>query len=136
MIKELCVDGLEQAIKASEMGADRIEFCKDLSVGGITPDLEEIQQYSCPTKTVVMIRCRAGDFVYNDQEIDQMIETINQLKQMNHPQVEGIVLGFLTPENLIDQEQMKKVMEIAAPLYVVFHMAFDEIPLEHQLSQL
>ena len=66
MIYEICVDGLEQAILASEKGADRIEFCKDLSVGGVTPDMQDILNYSCPTKIVVMVRCRGGDFVYSD----------------------------------------------------------------------
>ena len=71
MLFEICVDGLDQALKASDLGADRIEFCQQLEVGGITPKFEDLEQYLTQksTKVVVMVRHRPGDFVYDHQEI-------------------------------------------------------------------
>ena len=67
VIKEVCTDGLKQSIEASDKGADRIEFCADLSVGGVTPKISELEEYvkdQSRAKLAVMVRPRGGNFAY------------------------------------------------------------------------
>jgi copper homeostasis protein len=126
MIKEACVETFEEAILAEKRGANRIELCSDLANDGLTP-LFELMQKTCSTLKIpvmVMIRPRAGNFIYSKDEIVQMKAEIDQAKKVG---ASGIVFGLLTPENKIDFENTRILAEYAMPLPVTFHKAIDEL---------
>jgi len=126
MIKEACVETFEEAIVAEKRGANRIELCSDLANDGLTPSYE-LMQKTCSTLTIpvmVMIRPRAGNFVYSDKEIKQMKKEIELGKKAG---AAGIVLGLLTADNKIDIENTEILAEYAKPLPVTFHKAIDDL---------
>lgn len=124
IFKEACVETYEQAILAEKNGANRIELCGDLSVGGITPDVELVERLlidlTIPIR--VMVRPRGGNFVYSEQELKEMKAAILIFKRMK---VEGIVFGILKADNTINIAQIKELAILAMPLKVVFHKAID-----------
>lgn len=125
IIKEACVGSLSQSLNAEKNGADRLELCGDLSVGGVTPDYdmlrEVMQQCSIPTK--VMIRPRGGSFVHTEQEFAQMKKEVVYCKENG---VTEVVFGFLTPDNQIDIEKTRELAELASPMQITFHKAIDD----------
>ncbi|SHJ97925.1 copper homeostasis protein CutC [Paramaledivibacter caminithermalis] len=125
MILEVCVDSYTSMVTAKSAGADRIELCSALNIGGLTPsyglmkkakEIEDIEVF-------VMIRPRCGDFLYDDNEFETMKQDINIVKQMGF---DGIVTGILLRDGRIDIDRMKELVKIASPLKVVFHRAFDD----------
>ena len=126
MILEACVETFEQAVLAEKKGADRIELCADLNVGGLTPDFHLVLKTSSflNIPVMVMIRPRAGNFVYSDEEIRLMADQIHKAKEAG---AAGIVFGLLTPENRVDVENTKKLAKASVPLPVTFHKAIDEL---------
>jgi copper homeostasis protein len=125
ILKEVCVGNYEEAVRAVELGADRIELCKDLTVGGVTPSHTTIlKAIKLPVQINVIIRPREGDFVYTNDEFKQMKEDINFCKNSC---ANGVVLGILTKENSIDIDRTRQLIELANPLSITFHMAFDEV---------
>ena len=132
MIKEACVESFEKALEAQNNGADRIELCENLSVGGTTPSYGTVK--ICLEKLNIpifpMIRARGGNFVYSKDEIKIMKEDIKIFKELG---VKGVVLGCLTSDNKIDLELTKKLVNLAYPMEVTFHKAIDEIqnPLDY-----
>jgi copper homeostasis protein len=123
---EMSVETLDAAIAAARGGADRIELCEDLSVGGVTPSpgliREARAEISIPI--FVMIRPRGGDFCYSAAEFAQMKKETALAKAAR---VDGLVLGILTREGRVDVQRTKELVELAAPLPVTFHRAFDEL---------
>jgi len=121
---EAAVETLEEALAAKRAGADRIELCANLGVGGTTPSAGLIasvaQQANHPV--FVMIRPRGGDFVYAADEIDAMIEDIDRARTLG---IAGIVTGALRSDGSVDVESMRRLMSPAAGLPVTFHRAFD-----------
>ena len=132
MIKEACVESFEKALEAQNNGADRIELCENLSVGGTTPSYGTVK--ICLEKLNIpifpMIRARGGNFVYSKDEIEIMKEDIKVFKDLG---VKGLVLGCLTSDNKIDLELTKELVDLAYPMEVTFHKAIDEIqnPLDY-----
>jgi copper homeostasis protein len=126
MIKEACVETLEEAILAEKLGANRIELCSDLANDGLTPSVELMQKTCSELKipVMVMIRPRAGNFVYTEDEIVQMKSEIDLAKKAG---AFGVVFGLLTFENNIDKKNTKILTEYAQPLPVSFHKAIDEL---------
>lgn len=126
-ILEACVETLEQAILAEDCGADRIELCADLSVGGLTPTPELLVKAKAAISIPIMAmaRPRGGNFIYNKHELREIKSTIDWLKNSG---VYGVVFGFLTKENLIDLETTKQMVDYAYPLQVTFHKAIDLTP--------
>ncbi|MCE7991739.1 MAG: copper homeostasis protein CutC [Roseivirga sp.] len=126
MLLEICANSVQSAINAQTGGADRIELCYDLTVGGVTPTeavLKEVREkVSIPV--FVLVRSRAGNFVYTAEEIAEMQSSILLCKELGY---EGVVIGALTPENTIDLEAMKVLLEAAEGLKITFHRAFDEL---------
>lgn len=122
---EICVDTLEGAYAAARGGADRLELCAALSEHGLTPSLGLVEQavrtLSIPVH--VMVRPRAGGFVYSPEELAAMEMDIEAFKRVG---VQGIVLGVLTPDNRVDVPRTRRLVELAAPLPVTFHRAFDD----------
>ena len=132
MIKEACVESFEKALEAQNNGADRIELCENLSVGGTTPSYGTVK--ICLEKLNIpifpMIRARGGNFVYSKDEIEIMKEDIKVFKNLG---VKGVVLGCLTSDNKIDLELTKTLVNLAYPMEITFHKAIDEIsnPLDY-----
>lgn len=124
MIVEVCVDRVQSAIHAVTGGADRIELCQDLAVGGTTPSMGlVIQTMQAIDKPVIcMVRPRGGDFCYDSYEFESMLTDIVRFKELG---ISGIAIGILTPDGNVDVERMRKVMETACGMEVVFHRAFD-----------
>ncbi|MEP5365289.1 MAG: copper homeostasis protein CutC [Reichenbachiella sp.] len=126
MIKEVCVESLEEAMSAEALEASQIELCGRLDLDGITPDMalveEVLNKLSIHTK--VMVRPRGGSFVYTEEEIDVMAVTIEFLKGMG---VQEIVLGLLTDQKKIDIVSTQKLAALAQPMKVTFHKAIDEL---------
>jgi copper homeostasis protein len=123
---EAAVETLEEALAAVRAGADRIELCANLGVGGTTPNAgliaSVVQQVNHPV--FVMIRPRGGDFVYAADEIDAMIEDIDRARPLG---VAGIVTGALRSDGSVDVDSMRRLMSPAAGLPVSFHRAFDVV---------
>lgn len=122
---ECCCTSYLDVIEARIGGAQRAELCEDLSCGGVTPSKENIlrsmKEGLLPIN--VLIRPRAGDFVYNQQEREQILESIDLCKELG---VNGVVVGALTPSGEIDMEFTREMVQRARPLHVTFHRAFDE----------
>ncbi len=126
MIKEACVESFEEAKLAQSRGANRIELCSDLANDGLTPSFE-LMKKACSELDIpvmVMARPRAGNFVYSEQEVEQMKKDIDQAKKAG---AFGVVFGLLTPDNQIDTKNTKILAEYALPLPVTFHKAIDEM---------
>jgi len=123
---EIACFNLESVLIAQKAGADRVELCADMSVGGTTPTIERIKQARehLNIDLYVMIRPRGGNFVYSDSELEQMKSEIEIIKSFG---VNGFVFGILKDDNTINIEQNKALVESAKPFPCTFHRAFDEV---------
>lgn len=123
-IIEICLESVESVIAAEKGGADRVELCSDLFEGGLTPTIGTVKTAlkKSNIKINAMIRPRGGDFCYSDEEFEVMKEDIKAFKETG---INGIVFGILTPEGDIDVKRSKEIIELARPLAVTFHRAFD-----------
>ena len=136
MIYEFCAENVTLLEKAMQAGARRIELCDNLAVGGTTPSygvtkaaVELAANYD--TTIMTMIRPRGGDFVYNDLEIDIMLEDIRLTAQAGS---QGVVFGALTADKKLDKPNLEKLIAASKGMEIVFHMAFDELSEEDQLE--
>jgi len=131
---EICVESVEYARAAERGGAHRIELCSDLSTGGITPSLALMQtaRRYVGTPIHVLIRPRAGNFLYSDDEFEIMRTNIEVARQCG---MDGIVLGILDGEARIDIPRTQALVELAQPLPVTFHRAFDDCASSEQALQ-
>jgi copper homeostasis protein len=124
-VKEICVESFDEALKAVEAGATRIELCDNLAVGGTTPSFGTIKK--CLEKltvpVMVMIRPRGGDFIYSSDEFEIMQEDLLQCKELN---VYGVAFGLLDPSGNIDEKRTKLLVQLSKPMQVTFHKAIDE----------
>ena len=117
---------VESAIIAQHQGADRVELCAEMQLGGTTPSLEDIKQVrsSITIDLNVMIRPRGGDFVYTDAEFEQMKASIEEVKSLG---IDGLVFGILHADNTVDIARNTALVALASPLPCTFHRAFDEV---------
>lgn len=122
---EISVETVEAALAAERGGADRIELCSSLSIGGVTPSAELMRaaRELVRIPIFVMIRPRGGDFCYSAAELAEMKRSIARARELK---MDGVVLGILTQDRRIDIEQTRALVEMARPLPVTFHRAFDE----------
>ena len=121
---EICCGSIQSAANAKAAGATRIELCQNLNEGGTTPSYATIKQCveDLHLDVFVLVRPRPGDFVYNDVEIQNMLEDVRICKELG---VAGVVVGFLHPDGSIDTKLTRRFVETAAPVPVTFHRAFD-----------
>jgi len=139
MILEVCANSYESAINAEKGGAHRIELCKNLSVGGLTPSFDlakkVISELNIPV--FILIRPREGDFNYSHEEFEQIKKDIILFKKIG---CKGIVSGILTKDKKLDINKTKELIKLSRPLEFTFHRAFDEVlnPINvlHQLIKL
>ena len=124
MIIEIATTDLETTRSAVEGGADRIELCAALSDGGTTPSLGTIRRCRelFQVQLFPIIRPRAGDFLYTENEFEVMCEDVKACKEMG---CDGVVIGLLSEDGKIDEGRTAHLIELAYPLSVTFHRAFD-----------
>ena len=121
---EACVDSHASCMAAAHGGADRLELCAHLAIGGTTPSPVVFRQVQrdCDVKINVLIRPRFGDFLYTDIEMEEMCEEIKTFRELG---ANGVVIGALTPEGELDVEKMQRLMDCAGGIDVTLHRAFD-----------
>lgn len=121
---EICCNSIQSAANAKAAGATRIELCQDLENGGTTPSYATIRQcvQNLQLDVFVLVRPRSGDFCYNNLEIEAMAEDVRMCKELG---VAGIVIGFLNEDGTINTALTRRFVELAAPVPVTFHRAFD-----------
>ena len=123
-ILEICAGSVASAIAARDGGAQRIELCAALEVGGVTPSAGLIAEARKVEGLVlnVIIRPRGGDFLYDSHEIACMEEDIRTCRRIG---VDGVVIGALTAEGDIDTATCKRLINAADGMSITFHRAFD-----------
>ena len=131
MILEVCCGNIPSVRAAIQGGAQRVELCRDLEHDGLTPDVPMISQaialcHPAGIPVHVLIRPRAGNFVYTPEELDQMRADIHTALQLG---ADGIVIGALTPDGDIDLQQTRQMIQHARQsgrqVSITFHRAFD-----------
>ena len=136
MLVEVCANSLESALNAEKAGADRIELCLELAVGGITPSYGLLKAIRANVKIPVhvLVRPRSGDFSYTDGEFDIMLKDIALCAEMGF---DGIVSGVLQKDLTLDVARTKILVEASRALKFTFHRAFDWVldPM-HTMKQL
>ncbi|HEP1489735.1 TPA: copper homeostasis protein CutC [Streptococcus pyogenes] len=134
MIKEFCAENLTLLPTLDAGQVSRVELCNNLAVGGTTPSYGVIKEacqllHDKKISVATMIRPRGGDFVYNDLELKAMEEDILKAVEAGS---DALVLGLLTTENQLDTDAIEQLLPATQGLPLVFHMAFDHIPTDHQ----
>jgi copper homeostasis protein len=121
---EVCAGSLTSALNAQLGGAHRIELCNNLNEGGTTPSHATIllAKKHLHIPVFVLIRPRAGDFLYSAVEFESMKEDILYCKECG---VEGVVFGILRNDGTLDTDRCAQLTELARPMQVTFHRAFD-----------
>lgn len=122
---EISVGSVEAAAAAERGGADRLELCREQNVGGLTPSAQMMKEAREKVRIPIyaMIRPRAGDFVYSEEEFAAMREEILLAQRLA---MDGVVLGVLTNERRVDVARTRELVEMAEKLEVTFHRAVDE----------
>ena len=123
-ILEVCVDSYASAMAAISGGADRLELCSALAVGGLTPSPALLQQIREVSKRPVrcLMRTRGGDFLYPQEEIRQMAM---EMKMLRSAGADGFVIGCLTADGDLDREAMKPLLEAAEGAKLTLHRCID-----------
>ena len=123
-IIEIATTDFTTTKSAVEGGADRIELCAALTEGGTTASFGTIKKCreAFDTQIFPIIRTRSGDFLYSDDEFDIMLHEVKLCKELG---CDGVVIGLLAQDGAIDLKRSSKLVELAYPLEVTFHRAFD-----------
>ncbi len=124
---EICASNIQSALSAEAGGADRIELVDNLFEGGTTPSYAMIKTAleMLSIGIMVMIRPRGSDFCYSDLEFGIMKEDIRMCRELG---VKGVVFGILCPDGMVDTERTRELVDLARPMEVTFHRAFDVTP--------
>lgn len=121
---EVCVDSVESAVIAQEAGADCLEVCSNLIIGGTTPGVSQFKQIreACGINLNVLVRPRSGDFLYTDAEFRMIREDIRMFRELG---ADGVVAGCLCADGNLNLDRMKELRECADGLKFTLHRAFD-----------
>lgn len=119
---ELCANGYQSLLNGKDGGADCAELCEALEVGGLTPSYGTLTQCKDLLPTRVLIRCRPGNYIYNDDEIAIMCEDIKMVKKLGY---EGVVIGALNSDGDLDISAIKRMMGAGEGMRFTFHRAID-----------
>lgn len=120
---EVCCADVQSVRAAMEGGAHRVELCEALEVDGLTPSAEMMAEaIGLGIPVQVLIRPRQGDFVYDEAEVQSMLEGIRLAKRLG---ANGVVIGALKPDGSIDEETVRRLAAEAKGLSITFHRAFD-----------
>jgi copper homeostasis protein len=130
VLLEICAPSWAAAALAAQGGADRIELCEALSVGGLSPGRAHLRAaaLAVDVPVVVLVRPRAGDFVYSEVELSAMRHAIDEAREAR---AAGVALGVLRADGRVDTARTEALLNHAAPLPVCFHRAFDAVPDPH-----
>ena len=122
--REVCVDNIKDAMRAVDLGANRIEYCSKLNEEGLTPNVEDVKyllkNINIPIR--IMIRPHSKSFNYSETDISVMLSDISTFKKID---IDGIVIGCLNKDDEIDLKKINLFIEKARPLKVIFHKAID-----------
>jgi copper homeostasis protein len=126
MILEVCVDTVAGLAAAVEGGADRIELCSALALGGLTPSAGFMRHAAgCSVPVMAMIRPRAGDFVWSEVELAAMEADIAAARAAG---LAGVVLGASLPDGRLDGVALARLVGAARGLDLTLHRCFDLVP--------
>ena len=122
--REVCVDNIKDAMRAVDLGANRIEYCSKLNEEGLTPNVEDVKyllkNINIPIR--IMIRPHSKSFNYSETDISVILRDISTFKKID---IDGIVIGCLDKDDEIDLKKINLLVEKAKPLKVIFHKAID-----------
>lgn len=121
---EVCVDSVQSAIEAQKGGADRVELCGNLIIGGTSPGkalFTQVRKYT-DLEIRVLLRPRFGDFCYDEYEFAMMKEDTQMYKELG---ADGLVTGILLPDGTLNMQQMQELIRIAGSMDTALHRAFD-----------
>lgn len=126
---EICINNIDDALRASEYPIDRIELNSAIELGGLTPSLETIRTLKerISTPLCCMCRPRTGDFLYTETEYEVMLKDAENMLKAG---ADGIVFGFLNADDTVDTERTRAMADLIHSYgkEAVFHKAFDEVP--------
>jgi len=127
VVLEACVETINESMLAEQRGASRLELCANLDQDGTTPDEKLIKDvlHAVQIPVKVMIRPRGGNFVYNREEFENMLHSIEKCQSLG---VSEIVTGILRPDNSLDVERIRQLATAAAPMSVTIHKCIDLVP--------
>ena len=123
-ILEVCADSVQSAVSAWEGGADRIELCSGLVIGGLSPSpalFKQVRRYT-DLKIRTLLRPRFGDFCYDDYEFQTLKEEVEMFRELG---ADGVVIGMLNPDGTLDMERMEVLVNAAGDIGITLHRAFD-----------
>jgi copper homeostasis protein len=123
---EICCFNIASALVAQEYGATRIELCDNPWEGGTTPSYGYLERARQRLKIPLfpIVRARGGDFLYDDDDYRIMLRDIQVIKQVG---CDGVVVGLLTPDGHVDKPRTARLVQLAYPMSVTFHRAFDRV---------
>lgn len=121
---EVCADSVQSAIAAQEGGADRVELCSGLVIGGLSPSPAMFREVKRNTdlKIRVLLRPRFGDFCYDEYEFQTLKEEVEQFRDLG---ADGVVIGILKPDGSLNMDQMADLVKAAGGIGITMHRAFD-----------
>lgn len=125
LLVEGCCESVAEVLLCAHAGAHRIELCRDLHSGGLTPQEHMVKEAASATHLPVwvLIRPRPGDFVYDDAEVAEMCRAI---EEMDRAGATGVVVGLLDRAGEVNERQLSQLGAAAGRLGLAFHKAFDE----------
>lgn len=127
ILVEICCGSIDDAIEAERGGADRVELCSALFLGGLSPSIGTIQEAKHRLKipVMVMVRPRGGGFCYTEAEMATMERDVEAA--LAHG-ADGVVFGILREDGKIDVDRCAKLRKLIGKRQAVFHRAFDVTP--------
>ncbi|GAA4155753.1 copper homeostasis protein CutC [Leifsonia shinshuensis] len=133
VLVEICLEDLAGVRLAEDAGADRIELCSALSDGGLTPSIGTVATVLRSVGRMgvnVLVRQRAGDFVFDAAELAAMVADIHAVRALPNPRgvAVGFVVGALRPDGSVDVDATRTLVAACGDAAVTFHKAFDQVP--------